>query len=121
MRSTYSYAGDPSLKLSLSAPSRAAVENRLTQRALYSRPAENERVLETATFRLLNMCDATANVQRLAERRREARAKRAEALIAIEGQANFEGLQRFLITVETLNQERRLLPGIYLAHKPGSD
>jgi hypothetical protein len=46
------------------------------------------------------MCDATANAQRIAERWREARSKRAEALIAIEGQENFEGLQRFLITVE---------------------
>lgn len=120
MRSTYSYAGDPSLKLSLSAPSRAAVENRLTQRALYSRPAENERVLETATFRLLNMCDATANVQRLAERRREAKSQESGGPRRNRRTSKLRRLQRFLITVETLNQERRLLPGIYLAHKPGS-
>jgi len=61
------------------------------------------------------MCDATANAQRIAERWREARSKRAQALIAI------EGLQRFLITVETLNKERRPLRSIYLAQKPGTN
>jgi len=54
-----------------------------------------------------------ANAQGIAERWHEARSKRAEALIAIDGQENFEGLERFLITVETLNKERRLLRNIY--------
>jgi hypothetical protein len=79
------------------------------------------RLLEAAGFRLLNVCDTTANAQHIAGRWREARCKRAEALIAIEGQENFEGLQRFLITVETLNKERRLLRSIYLAQKPGTN
>jgi hypothetical protein len=39
----------------------------------------------------------------------------------IEGQEDFEGLERFLITVETLNKERRLLHNIYLAQKPGTN
>jgi hypothetical protein len=69
----------------------------------------------------LNVRDATANAQRIAGRWREARSKRAAALIAIEGQENFEGLQRFLATVETVNQERRLLRSIYLAQKPGTN
>jgi len=88
---------------------------------LFSPPAENERLLETAGFRLLQVCDATANAQRIAGRWREARCKRAAALIAIEGQENFEGLQRFLATIETLNKERRLLRSVYLAQKPGTN
>ena len=87
---------------------------------LFSPPCENERLLETAGFRLLNVRDATANAQRIAGRWREARSKRAAALIAIEGQENFEGLQRFLTTVETVNKERRLLRSVYLAQKPGN-
>jgi SAM-dependent methyltransferase len=85
---------------------------------LFGPPGENERLLETAGFRLLNVADTTANAQHIAERWREARCKRADALIAIEGQANFDGLQRFLATVETLNEERRLLRFVYLAQRP---
>ncbi len=88
---------------------------------LFSPPGENERLLDAAGFRLLNVFDTTANAQRIAGRWREARSKRAEALTAIEGQENFEGLRRFLTTVETLNKERRLLRSIYLAQKPGSN
>jgi SAM-dependent methyltransferase len=88
---------------------------------LFSPPAQNECLLETAGFRLLNVADTTANAQHIAGRWREARYKRADALIAIEGQENFEGLQRFLATVETLNTERRLLRNVYLAQKPGAN
>jgi hypothetical protein len=87
---------------------------------LFSPPGENERLLETAGFRLLNVTDTTANSQHIAGRWREARCKRADTLIAIEGRANFEGLQRFLATVQTLNKERRLLRTVYLAQKPGA-
>jgi SAM-dependent methyltransferase len=88
---------------------------------LFSPPGENERLLETAGFRLLHVSDATANAQHIAGRWREARCERAAALMAIEGQENFEGLQRFLATIETLNQERRLLRSIYLAQKPATN
>jgi SAM-dependent methyltransferase len=88
---------------------------------LFSPPGENERLLDRAGFRLLNVTDTTANAHRIAGRWREARCKRADALIAIEGQANFDGLQRFLATVETLNKERRLLRSVYLAQKPGAN
>jgi SAM-dependent methyltransferase len=87
---------------------------------LFSPPGENERLLDRAGFRLLSVVDSTANAQLIAGRWREARCNRAGALIAIEGQTNFEGLQHFLATVETLNKERRLLRSIYLAEKPGA-
>ena len=85
---------------------------------LFSPVGENERLLDSAGFTLLRVVDSTANAQLIAGRWREARCKRAGALIAFEGQTNFEGLQRFLATVETLNRERRLLRSIYLAQKP---
>jgi SAM-dependent methyltransferase len=88
---------------------------------LFSPPGENERLLKSAGFHLLNVRDTTSNAEHIAARWREARSKRADALIAIEGQGNFEGLQRFLATVETLNKERRLLRCIYVAQKPGTN
>ena len=87
---------------------------------LFSASGENERLLEAAGFRLLNVADATASARHIAGRWREARRKRADTLIAIESQENFEGLQHFLATVETLNKERRLLRSIYLAQKPAT-
>src|SRR5438270_5650448 len=84
---------------------------------LFSPPGENERLLEAAGFRLLQVADTTANAQQIAGRWREARVKRTDALIAIEGQENFEGLQSFLATVETLNNDCRLLLSVYLAQK----
>ena len=48
---------------------------------------------------------------------REARERHREALVAREGQANFDGLQRFLQCVHTLSVERRLSRFAYLAEK----
>ena len=84
---------------------------------LFSPPGENERLIEKAGFHLLNATDTTSNASQVAERWREAREKRAAALIAMEGMQNFEGLQMFLSSVETLNRERRLLRRVYLAQK----
>jgi ubiquinone/menaquinone biosynthesis C-methylase UbiE len=76
---------------------------------LFSPPGENERLLRDSGFTVLDVKDTTANASLISQRWREARQKRAEALIAIEGQENYEGLQRFLSTVHTLTSERRLL------------
>ncbi|MGB8065816.1 MAG: hypothetical protein WCF26_28280 [Candidatus Sulfotelmatobacter sp.] len=43
---------------------------------------------------------------------------RREALIAFEGETNFDGLQQFLQCVHTLTSERRLLRILYTAQKP---
>ena len=42
----------------------------------------------------------------------------ATALVAREGEANFEGLQRFLSCVHTVSVERRLSRFAYLAERP---
>jgi SAM-dependent methyltransferase len=84
---------------------------------LFSPPGENERLIAAAGLRLLETVDATENASLVAARWQEGRAKRADDLMRIEGRENFEGLQRFLSTVKTLNHERRLLRKVYLGEK----
>jgi len=86
---------------------------------LFSPPGVNERLIEEAGLRLLEAKDTTASASTTAGRWKEARAKRAETLMGIEGKENFEGLQRFLSSVKKLNAERRLLRMVYLAERVG--
>jgi SAM-dependent methyltransferase len=86
---------------------------------LFSPPGENERLLKQEGFLLVSVADTTENAALVAMRWRDARQKRKEALTAIEGEANFEGLQQFLSSVHTLTSERRLLRHVYVAEKPG--
>ena len=62
--------------------------------------------------------DVTENAAEVAPRWHDARARHREALVAREGEANFQGLQRFLDCVRTLSVERRLSRYAYLAEKP---
>lgn len=84
---------------------------------LFSPPGENERLLGEAGFTITDVKDTTANAILISERWRDARQRRAETLIGIEGSQNFEGLQRFLAMVRTLTSERRLLRILYTANK----
>ena len=81
-------------------------------------PGENERLLQSAGLGLLGVEDVTRNAAEIARRRHDARERQREALVAREGQANFDGLQRFLMCVHTLSAERRLSRYAYLAEKP---
>jgi len=85
---------------------------------LFSPPGENERLLERAGFRVLKVEDTTKNASAISKRWRDARQKRGEALLAIEGKKDFDGLQQFLSNVHALTSERRLLRLLYLAEKP---
>jgi len=84
---------------------------------LFSPPGENERLLRGAGFTDIEAKDTSANASLISQRWRDARQKRADALIEIEGKDNFDGLQRFLSTVNLLTSERRLLRIFYLAEK----
>ncbi|HSC46009.1 MAG TPA: methyltransferase domain-containing protein [Candidatus Acidoferrum sp.] len=84
---------------------------------LFSPPGENERLMQKAGLRLRKAMDTTENASAIAGRWHAAREKRTEALVTMEGQDNFAGLQRFLASVEKLNRERRLLRMVYLAEK----
>jgi len=58
--------------------------------------------------------DSAAGISRLW---RDAREKRKVEFMAVEGEANFKGLQRFLDCVHKLCSERRLLRFLYVARK----
>ncbi len=85
---------------------------------LFSPPGENERLLERAGFEIVSVDDTSANAAAIAERWRNARARREDALRAIEGAENFAGVQRFLDCVHQLTSQRRLLRRLYVAQKP---
>lgn len=84
---------------------------------VYCPPGENERLITKAGFRLLEAIDTTANVVEVAGRWRASRLKNKSALISLEGEAQFEGIQRFLGCVHDLCAERRLLRFLYCAAK----
>jgi SAM-dependent methyltransferase len=78
-------------------------------------PGENERLIETAGFRLLTVDDETESAATVARRWYDAREQHRNELIAREGATNFDGLQRFLSCVQTLSAERRLSRFCYVA------
>src|SRR5262249_7961718 len=83
----------------------------------FSPPGENERLIQRASFKLLEARDTTDNAARLSKRWHDARDKRKTALMTIETEANFIGLQRFLTCVHSLTSERRLLRFLYMIEK----
>jgi ubiquinone/menaquinone biosynthesis C-methylase UbiE len=76
-----------------------------------------EKFIADSGLKLLKREDVTANAVMTSGRWHDARAKRHEALIAIEGEERFSGLQRFLSTVHKLTSERRLSRYAFLAEK----
>jgi SAM-dependent methyltransferase len=86
---------------------------------LFVPPGVNEAMLREADFEVLTVKDVTANAAEVASRWHDARARHRVALVAREGETNFEGLQRFLRCVHTLTAERRLSRLAYLARPAG--
>jgi SAM-dependent methyltransferase len=84
---------------------------------LFVPPGENERGLREAGLRLDRVDDRSADVAAVAARRRDARARHREALIAVEGRDLFEGQQAFLELAGRLAAERRLSRFRYVATK----
>jgi SAM-dependent methyltransferase len=78
---------------------------------------ENERLIADAGFSLLEARDTTVQAAIVAQRWRDARTGHRDALIKIEGDTNFEGLQKFLGCVHTLTSENRLARFLYVAAK----
>ena len=85
---------------------------------LFVPPGTNEELLRAAGFGVRAVQDVTANAAEVALRWHDARARHREALVAREGESNFDGLQRFLTCTHTLSVERRLSRYAYLAEKP---
>jgi SAM-dependent methyltransferase len=85
---------------------------------LFVPPGVNEALLREAGFVVVEVQDVTANAAEIAARWHDARVRHREPLLAREGEANFDGLQRFLRCVQALSAERRLSRHAYLAEKP---
>ena len=83
----------------------------------FSPPGVNEQLIEESGLTVLEARDTTENSALLSKRWHDAREKRKDALIDIEGEDNFEGVQRFLGCVHTLTSERRLLRFLYHCEK----
>ena len=84
---------------------------------VYSPPGENERLIAQAGFCEIRATDTTDSAALIADEWQQAREKHREELVAIEGAANFGGLQSFLSSVHRLTSERRLLRYLYVAEK----
>lgn len=78
----------------------------------------NERLIERAGLRLVREEDVTENAALVSGRWHDARARRRDALVGIEGEERFDGLQRFFAAVHRLTSERRLSRIAYLVEKP---
>ena len=85
---------------------------------LFTPTEYNEPVLAAVGYIVHEVRDVTDAVASVSKRWREARAKRRAALVKLEGETGFEGVQRFLDAVHTLSSERRLSRFMYLASKP---
>jgi len=80
-------------------------------------PDVTEQFIGEAGLKLLERVDVTQNAASTSRRWHDGREKRRDALIKLEGEENFVGLQRFLSTVHTLTSERRLSRFAFLAKK----
>jgi len=84
---------------------------------LFVPPGVNEQLIEDAGFRLVQQEDVTENAALVSERWQQSRQRHKDALLKIEGEERFEGLQQFFGAVHRLTRERRLSRILYLAEK----
>jgi ubiquinone/menaquinone biosynthesis C-methylase UbiE len=89
-------------------------------RFIFAPVGVNEQLLELAGFRVLSQTDTTEQVATTAGRWNAARARHARELRELEGDAAFDGQQRFLAAAAILARERRLSRFTYLAVRNGS-
>jgi len=85
---------------------------------LFVPPGVNEQLIEAAGFRLIRQEDVTANAAVVSGRWHESRKRHQDALLKIEGEERFAGLQQFFAAVHHLTTERRLSRIVYLVEKP---
>jgi SAM-dependent methyltransferase len=78
----------------------------------------NERLLAESGFVVREVRDVTENVASVSARWRNAREELRQALVELEGEEGFEGVQRFLAVAHTISSERRLSRFMYLAQRP---
>jgi SAM-dependent methyltransferase len=83
----------------------------------YSPPGVNERLIQDCKFELIQTEDLTTQAALISERWLAARERHRDALLKLEGESKFNGLQDFLKCVHTLSSEKRLARFMYLAKK----
>ena len=81
-------------------------------------PGINEELIRKAGFDVAAVEDVTENAALVSGRWHDARAEYQDALIQIEGEERFFGLQKFFAMVRTLTGERRLSRIAYKMRKP---
>jgi SAM-dependent methyltransferase len=84
---------------------------------LFVPPGVNEELIAKAGFQLVQKEDVSENAAVVARRWHEARQRHRDALVQIEGEERFEGLQKFFSAVYRLTNERRLSRIVYLVEK----
>jgi SAM-dependent methyltransferase len=84
---------------------------------LFVPPGVNEELIDSAGFRLVQKEDVSENAALVSRRWREARQRHKDALVQIEGEDRFEGLQKFFTAVHNLTNQRRLSRIVYLVEK----
>lgn len=84
---------------------------------LFVPPGINEQLIEETGLRLLRQEDVTANATLVSGRWHESRQRHKDALIKIEGEERFAGLQQFFAAVHRLTSESRLSRIVYLVEK----
>jgi SAM-dependent methyltransferase len=85
---------------------------------LFVPPGVNEEFIAKAGFQLVQQQDVTENAALVSGRWHQARERYKEALLQIEGEERFVGLQGFFAAVHRLTSERRLSRIVYRVEKP---
>jgi SAM-dependent methyltransferase len=81
----------------------------------------NEQLIAAAGLNLVQSEDVSENAALISGRWHAARERHRDALVRIEGEERFAGLQDFFDAVNRLTSERRLSRIVYLVEKPSTD
>ena len=84
---------------------------------LFVPPGVNEQLIDRAGLQLIQQENVTENAALVSGRWHQARQRHQVALLQIEGEERFAGLQQFFATVQRLTTERRLSRIVYLVEK----
>ena len=77
-------------------------------------------LIAKAGLKLIQQEDVTENAALISGRWHDSRERYRDALLEIEGEERFVGLQKFFAAVHTLTSEKRLSRIVYLVEKPAS-
>ena len=84
---------------------------------LFVPPGVNEQLIEDAGLKLVQTEDVSENAALVSRRWCDARERHRDALMQIEGEIRFAGLQKFFAAVNRLTSERRLSRIAYLVER----